>query len=299
MGHRVIYVEKCEYLRLYLDNLKVEVKDDSLLFPISDIQILVIDNYKSHLSVPLINKLTENNVCTILCGVDHLPKSYILPMNGHFSASGNISKQIIWDQQRKEIVHAQIVKYKILNQIEILKENNKSFEVCQKLYEFVDEVVPGDKTNREGLAAKMYFRELFGPDFIRFDEDVINAGLNYGYSIFRSLITSIIVAKGYLPNLGVFHKGKNNMFNLSDDIIEVFRPIVDNYVYNNMMEDILFKQDHRDALIQLTNYKISIDSRKQTIANAISLYFDSIVHFIEDEENIILFPLPMLYENDL
>ena len=299
MGHRVIYVEKCEYLRLYLDNLKVEVKDDSLLFPISDIQILVIDNYKSHLSVPLINKLTENNVCTILCGVDHLPKSYILPMNGHFSASGNISKQIIWDQQRKEIVHDQIVKYKILNQIEILKENNKSFEVCQKLYEFVDEVVPGDKTNREGLAAKMYFRELFGPDFIRFDEDVINAGLNYGYSIFRSLITSIIVAKGYLPNLGVFHKGKNNMFNLSDDIIEVFRPIVDNYVYNNMMEDILFKQDHRDALIQLTNYKISIDSRKQTIANAISLYFDSIVHFIEDEENIILFPLPMLYENDL
>ena len=74
MGHRVIYVERCEYLRLYLDNLKVEIKENEILFPIADIQILVIDNYKSHLSVPLINKLTENNVCTILCGVDHLPK---------------------------------------------------------------------------------------------------------------------------------------------------------------------------------------------------------------------------------
>ena len=60
MSHRIIYIEKCECLRLYLDNLKVEWKDDELLLPISDIQILVIDNYKSNLSVPLINKLTEN-----------------------------------------------------------------------------------------------------------------------------------------------------------------------------------------------------------------------------------------------
>lgn len=72
MGYRVIYIEKCEYLRLYLDNLKVEIKNDTLLIPVSDIQILVIDNYQSNLSVPLINKLTDNNVCTIICGVDHL-----------------------------------------------------------------------------------------------------------------------------------------------------------------------------------------------------------------------------------
>lgn len=299
MGHRVIYVEKCEYLRLYLDNLKVEIKDNEILFPISDIQILVIDNYKSSLSVPLINKLTENNVCTILCGIDHLPKSYILPVNGNFSTSGNIMKQIKWDQEKKDFVHKRIVQYKILNQIEILKENNKSFEVCKKLYEFVDEVENGDCTNREGLAAKMYFREMYGSDFTRFNEDVVNAGLNYGYSIFRSLITSIIVAKGYLPNLGIFHRGKQNNFNLSDDIIEVFRPIVDNYVLNNMMEDLLFKQEHKEGLIQLTNYKIKIDSRKQTVANAINMYLDSIFRYFEDLEVDILFPLPMLYPNDL
>ena len=76
MSHRVIYIEKCEYLKLYLDNIKIEYNDNELLLPISDIQILVIDNYKSSLSVPLMNKLTENNVCTILCGIDHLPKSY-------------------------------------------------------------------------------------------------------------------------------------------------------------------------------------------------------------------------------
>ena len=289
-------MEKCEYLHLYLDNLKVEIKGNDILFPIADIQILVIDNYKSNMSVPLINKLTEHNVCTILCGVDHLPKSYILPMNGHFSASGNIEKQIAWKHERKGELHAQIVKHKILNQIEILKQNAKSSDVTKKLYEFLDSVSFDDKTNREGLAAKMYFRELFGDDFIRFDEDVINAGLNYGYSIFRSLITSIIVAKGYLPNLGIFHKGKQNMFNLSDDVIEVFRPIVDHYVYTNMREDLFFKQQHKENLIQLTNKRVMIDERKQTISNAINVYLDSIFHFLDHTEEKLLFPQPVIYD---
>lgn len=149
MSHRVIYIEKCEYLRLYLDNLKVEYKDDELLLPISDIQILVIDNYKSSLTVPLINKLTENNVCTIICGIDHLPKSYIFPMNGHFSQSGNINKQIHWNENKKSILHQKIVKAKIYNQIEILKKNNKSFPVIQKMFQFYDEVELDDKTNRK------------------------------------------------------------------------------------------------------------------------------------------------------
>lgn len=296
MSHRVIYIEKCEYLRLYLDNLKVEYKDDELLLPISDIQILVIDNYKSSLSVPLINKLMDNNVCTIICGIDHLPKSYILPMNGHFAQSGNIHKQIQWNEDYKKRIHQKIVKAKIYNQIEILKKNNKGFDVIQKLFQFMEEVELGDITNREGLAAKMYFREMFGDHFIRFDEDVINAGLNYGYSIFRSLISSIIVAKGYLPNIGIFHRGKQNMFNLSDDIIEVFRPIVDDYVYNNMMDDILFKQEHREGLIKLTHKKVKIDDRKQTIPNTIYIYLENIFKELETGNQMYIFPLPHCYD---
>ena len=283
-------------MKLYLDNIKIIYNDNDILLPISDIQILVIDNYKSSLSIPLINKLTENNVCTVVCGIDHIPKSYIFPMNGHFSQSGNINKQIEWDNNRKQIMHQKIVRAKIHNQVEILKLNNKSQDVINKLYQFENEVQIDDVTNREGLAAKMYFRELFGDDFIRFDEDVINAGLNYGYSIFRSLISSIIVAKGYLPNLGIFHRGKQNMFNLSDDVIEVFRPIVDHYVYNNMMEDILFKQEHREALIQLTAKKIEIDGRKQTVNNAIYVYLESILKELETSRDVYLFPKPILYD---
>ena len=86
------------------------------------------------------------------------------------------------------------------------------------------------------------------------------------------------------------------MFNLSDDIIEVFRPIVDHYVYNNMMDDIIFKQSHRETLIQLTNKKIMIDGRKQTIANAISFYLDSIFNYLDGEADSILYPLPVIYD---
>lgn len=299
MGYKVIYISQAEHLHLYLDNLKVEKENTDILIPVADIQILVIDNYKAYLTVPLMNKLTEKNVCTILCGVDHLPKTYILPMNGNYATSGNIAKQIEWTDEIKKILHREIVKHKIINQYIILRKNHKSEDVVSKLKEYSETVLNGDVTNREGLASKMYFREMYGEDFVRMDEDVVNAGLNYGYSIFRSLITSIIVGKGYLPNLAFFHRGKQNSFNLSDDIIEVFRPIVDDYVYNNLLDEILFKTAHKKELIDLTNKKINIDNRKQTIGNAINLYLDSIFRFIDDQSNEILFPFPIPYDNEI
>mgnify|MGYP000288079509 CR=1 FL=1 len=181
MGYKVIYISQAEHLHLYLDNLKVEKENTDILIPIADIQILVIDNYKAYLTVPLMNKLSEKNVCTILCGVDHLPKTYILPMNGNYATSGNIAKQIEWTDETKKILHREIVKHKIINQYIILRKNHKSEDVVSKLKEYSETVLNGDITNREGLASKMYFREMYGEDFIRMDEDVVNAGLNYGY----------------------------------------------------------------------------------------------------------------------
>lgn len=297
MGHRVIYIENSEYLNLYLDNLKVHSDKGELKIPLSDISLLVIDNNKSNMSIPLINRLADFNVSVIICGIDHLPKSFLLPLNGHFSQSGNLFKQIQWQDNDKKLIHQLIVRAKIFNQIEILKKHNKNFEVVQKLTTYRYEVEHGDITNREGLAAKMYFREMYGDNFTRFDDDVINAGLNYGYSIFRSLISSIIVSKGYIPNLGFFHKSKTNMFNLSDDIIEVFRPIVDDWVLENLFDEIIFKREHRLSLIKLVTYKVEIDGRKQTISNAINIYFESILKVLETKDvQDFIFPLPHCYD---
>ncbi|MEI3327233.1 MAG: CRISPR-associated endonuclease Cas1 [Thomasclavelia sp.] len=130
------------------------------------------------------------------------------------------------------------------------------------------------------------------------NEDMVNAGLNYGYSIIRSLISSIICAKGYLGNFGIFHRGKQNMFNLADDIIEVFRPIIDEYVYLNMRDEIIFKQKHREGLIRIcSDKKIEICNQQQTIANAIYVYIEALLKVLETgNPKAFIFPLPYLYD---
>jgi CRISPR-associated endonuclease cas1, NMENI subtype len=281
MSYRVLYIKDSEHLSLYLDNLKIETEKGDLKVPISDIQTLIIDNNKTTLTTRLMNALTNNNVCTILCGVDHLPQTYIFPINGHYAQSGNLLKQIDWSDEIKAKLHKAIVKGKITNQMKIMSKHYCTDTSYANLKKFLEEVEDGDPGNREGLAAKIYFRQMFGDGFIRFDSDVINAGLNYGYSIFRSLISSIIISKGYLPNIGLFHKGRENEFNLSDDLIEVFRPIVDDYVCTNMKDDILFTAEHREALIKLSTARVEFDHNTETISNAVTLYFESILKCIE------------------
>ena len=149
------------------------------------------------------------------------------------------------------------------------------------MIKFESEVNEGDTLNREGLSAKMYFRVLYGSNFKRFEESVINNGLNYGYSILRSQISKTIIAKGLLPGIGIIHKGYNNPFNLSDDIIEVFRPLVDWYVYTYLKDAIVFKREHRLELIKLTTKDVLIKGCRQTLLNAINIFIDRILDIFE------------------
>jgi CRISPR-associated protein Cas1 len=101
------------------------------------------------------------------------------------------------------------------------------------LYKYVGEIRDGDVTNREGHAAKIYFNELFGKNFTRDDETIINFALNYGYSILRSAISRSIVSKGLHPSISIFHHSIYDAFALSDDLMEPFRPIIDDFVFKN------------------------------------------------------------------
>lgn len=295
MGYRTLFIRESEKLNLYLDNIVVHTKEGELRFLLSDLKILVIDNYKLTLSVQLINKLNENNVSIIICDMSHMPHCQLLPLNGYYASSGTMQKQLEWDEQTKLLVHKEIVKGKIQSQIDILFKNNKNESVISRIKEFKEEVEPGDVTNREGLAAKMYFRELFGVDFIRFDEDVINAGMNYGYAVLRSLISSMIVSKGLLPNIGIFHKGKTNSFNLSDDIIEVYRPLVDDWVYNNLMNKELLGKEDRINLVGLVDRKILMNNQLFTINHTVEMYIESIIKCF-DNKNINNIMIPSLKE---
>lgn len=300
MGWRILYIEDSEYLSLYLDNLKVKKDNQDILVPIADIHTLIIDNYKAVLSVNLINKCTEYKVNIILCGIDHLPQSVIYPSSGNNQAPKMLKQQLSWKQKIKGLLHQNIVKKKIENQIKVLEHNHKSNEVIDKLKSYIEEVLPFDKSNREGLSAKIYFRELFGNNFIRFEEDPINFGLNYGYSIIRSQITKVIISRGLNSSIGIFHNGPSNNFNLSDDIIEIFRPIVDNYVYHNISINTLFSRQHRLDLIKLTTKKMIYENQQQTFLNIINIYVGKILECLRSN-NIchLIFPEIVLYDNDI
>lgn len=284
MGFRTLYIRESDKLRLYLDNIVVETNKGELTFLISDLKFLIIDNYKTTLSTQLINKLTENNVSVVLCNMSHLPGTIMLATNGNYASSGILARQMEWDECMKEKIHRLIVMAKIQSQIDILKRNNLSLSVIERLSQFKNEVQDADRTNREGLAAKMYFREMFGNDFQRFEDDIINAGLNYGYAVFRSLISTIIVSKGLLPNIGIFHIGKTNSFNLADDIIEIYRPIVDDFVFNNLINKELLLKEDRESLIALVDKKIQYEGKMHLINNTIEMYIESIIRCFDEND---------------
>lgn len=267
-----------------MDNIVVEKDNVELTFLISDLKALILDNYKLTLSTQLINKITDNNVSLIICNLSHLPETILMPLAGNYKNAAVLRSQLSWDETIKCGIHRLITKTKITNQVEILKKNNLSSSTIAKLQEFENQVEDDDITNREGLAAKMYFRELFGADFIRFKEDLINAGLNYGYAIFRAQISSVIVSKGLTPILGIFHRGPTNCFNLSDDIIEAYRPIVDDYVYNNLTKGILLTNEDKEHLIRLCDIKIEFNGEMHTIVNSIEMYVESIMRCFKEKK---------------
>ncbi len=298
MSWRIVYIEESESVSSYLDNVKIKRIGEDVLIPYRDIHTLIIDNYKTNLTTNFLIKCAENKINLIICGLEHLPISCVYPINGNPQMLTVLKKQLQWSNEIKEIVQAKIIKIKIENQLQVLKKHKKDINVINKLMLFKDEVLNGDATNREGLAAKMYFRELFGKDFIRFSDNVINYALNYGYTIMRTQISKVLISKGFNTSIGFFHCGPTNNFNLSDDIIEVFRPIVDDYVFSNMMNKEIFTRNDRIDLIKLTTKDMRYNSQKTTFLNVINQYVTNIIEGIESE-NIENIEMPLFVNYDI
>ena len=203
--------------------------------------------------------------------------------------------QIAWNEEIKNKIWSEIVKGKIENQINTLKKLN-ILEKISLLEENIKQIKNGDKTNMEGISARIYFKEMFGSEFIRFDETIENYCLNFSYHIIRTIISKEIVARGYIPSIGINHKNQYNVFNFADDLIEVFRPIVDYYVYLileevNKSEIFELNKSIKVKLIDIINNKIEYRGKEFSIMNAIPQYINDVVNFINGNNN---FEIPKL-----
>ena len=294
MGWRTLYIEDSHKVSLYLNNLKVENGVEQYVVPLADIDTVIFNNYKMYMTVQLLCKLSQNNVCVIVCEKNGLPELMINPIAGNFSAFRQQELQLNLDDGWRGLLWQTIIKGKIANQAEVLECFSADMQAIEYLLAFEEQVDLDDVTNREGVAAKVYFRSLFGELFIRERNaaDSINIALNYGYAIIRSMLARSVVAKGLLPTLGIKHRNPYNHFNLVDDFIEPYRPLIDQWVYSNIYEPSQpFAREKRLGLIEALTGKIIYDNKKYCVAQSMNIYIDSIINFMKTgEENLIKMP---------
>ena len=192
---------------------------------LEDVQMVMVDNHSVRLSVPLLTKMATLNIGVVFCDEKHMPVTMLMDFESNSIQSGRFQCQLAASKPLKKQIWKQIVEAKIRNQSMLLEKMNLGKATLAVYY---NNVKSGDSTNREGVAAKIYWKKLMGPNFIR-DRNGANPNslLNYGYAVLRSMVARHLMNAGLLPIIGVFHHNCYDAFPLADDVMEPYRPFVD------------------------------------------------------------------------
>ncbi len=233
MLKQTLYFKNPASLSLRNHQLVISLKGEEareITRPIEDIAAIVVENQQVRLTVPLINELTDNNVALIFCDDHAMPRSMLMTLEGNTTLQEAHRVQTEASEPLNKQAWKQIVESKIHNQSLLLDKLGKQGNVLKPFY---SNVKSGDTDNREGIAAHVYWNTLFGPIFRREREGMPpNNMLNYGYTILRAAVARAILGSGLYPAFGIFHRNRYNAFPLADDLMEPYRPFVDEIVYN-------------------------------------------------------------------
>ena len=283
MSWRTIVISKRAKLDLQLGYMVVRSEEVTKIV-LSEISTILIESTAVSLTTGLLAELSKRKIKVIFCDEKRNPSSELVSYNGSHDTSNKVRKQIAWKQKTKEAVWTEIVTEKIRKQKEILEILGK--EESEILSSYIKEITWNDGTNREGHAAKVYFNALFGLDFTRTEDNYINAGLNYGYSIILSAFTREIVANGYITQLGLFHDNMFNQFNLASDLMEPFRVLIDQKILQMKLID--FEHNEKMQLVDVLNQEVLIDGKKQYVNNAIKIYCKSVFDALNDDDSSLM-----------
>lgn len=281
MSFRTVVITKQSKISYKNRFLVVKQESDEKYIHLSEIDTIIVDSISVSISSYLLKELSDNKINIIFCNEKHNPFGELCTYYSRHNTSKQIMKQITWKQNDKDLLWRLIVKNKITNQALLL--NKVSSNKYDLLLEFADDVKIGDKSNREGHSAKVYFNELFGKKFIRNNDDQINAALNYGYAVLLSTINKEIILNGYLTQLGIHHKNEFNEFNLSCDLMEPFRIVIDNFVYYNQNRN--FEKEYKLDLVNLFNSKFIYNNKKYTLKDIIRMYVKNTLDIFDNIEN--------------
>ena len=273
MSWRSVIITQPTKLSIQNRQLKI-TQDEEWSIPIEDISSIVLETPQISISSKVISLLADSKIVMYSCDDKHIPNGVFMPFAPHSRQLRTLNKQISLTESFNKRCWQKIVVQKILNQAKVLKMNSKDL-MCEHLEKLSLKVNSGDTTNKEAIAAKAYFSALFGKNFSRNYDNIFNTTLNYGYAIIRGAIARTIVSYGYMPSIGIHHKSELNNYNLADDFIEPFRPIVDLWVKQNIYEETEFDKYIRADLVNLLNVDVKIQGKLQSVNNAINVMIAS------------------------
>lgn len=223
---------------------------------LSEIYYLMIASPAVSITGVALCELYRNKVKVIFCDEKHDPYGEFSPYYGSHNCSKKIRQQAAWSKNAMSAVNTALLAKKIENQASLLKKCGFA-ERAEQLYDYLAEMELDDATNREGLAAKVYFNTLFGMGFIRDENTAVNAALNYGYKVLLSCVNREVAANGCLTQLGINHCNEFNEFNFSCDLMEPFRVVVDECVYLNKGREL--DKEYKHELVNLLNKRVRLE----------------------------------------
>jgi len=296
MIKRTLYFGNPAYLKTKNEQLVAEIPktDEVKTAAIEDIGVVILDHQQITITQALLAKLLENNTAVITCNATHHPTGLLLNLEGHTLQSQRFQSQIEASLPLKKQLWQQTVIYKIQNQSRHLALRSRDNLYLENL---MNSVRSGDPGNAEAKAAAFYWRNLMEDqtDFTRDRYGIPpNNLLNYGYAILRAIVARSLVGSGLLPTLGIFHRNQYNAYCLADDIMEPFRPYVDQLVLNHFdpkdYKDQLGPEDKK-ILLNLPTIDVEIEGQKSPLMVGVQRTTASLAKCFEGSSRKILYPI--------
>jgi CRISPR-associated protein Cas1 len=296
VSHRHVYIANPAKLSYRYNQLVIQPRTEDgqprqeYTIPIEDIRSVMLEDHRTVLTSALLSKLPELNVALYTCDDKHLPNGILLAYNQHSRSLKVMRSQLSLKKPFVKRIWQAIVQRKIENQASCL-DFTGSHEAAKTLISLAHRVESGDRTNIEAYAAKLYFKQLYGAAFTRSSDEFVNAAMNYGYAIVRGQIARSLCAFGFNPVLGLHHHSELNSFNLADDLLEPFRPIVDYVVATELRgpSDVLEASD-RHRLYEILAQRVLLEDEKFSMTAGIETMVASLATAVSDQSATLQMP---------
>ncbi|MCD6282990.1 type II CRISPR-associated endonuclease Cas1 [bacterium] len=272
--------------------LVIQRDDNKVTVPLNELAALVVAHPAVHYTHAVLTGICAQGGAVVLCNEKRMPTGMLLPIEAHFTQAERFAEQASASLPTKKRLWKQLVRAKVTAQGRLLQEVKGD---DRGLAELANRVRSGDPSNIEAQASRRYWPALFGEDFTR-DPDLggVNSLLNYGYAVLRAMVARAICAAGLHPSLGLHHHNRYNPFCLADDLMEPFRPVVDNAVFSLAVSSgdsaTLSKYTKRALIKALTDKRFTLEVESRTLFGTLAHLASSLADVYAGERKKLFLP---------